>query len=70
MDVNGNMLIGYYFENDKVYYLDNGEKNKADIGKMLTGWHWLPSFDGGYACYYFEIDGEKKGVLATDCETR
>ena len=68
-DEKGDILVGYYFENDKVYYLDNGEKNKANIGKMLTGWHWLPSFDGGYCCYYFEVDGENKGVLVTDKET-
>ena len=68
-DASGNILVGYYNEDGKVYYLDNGDKNKADIGKMLTGWHWLPSPDGGYACYFFDTKEDNRGVLITDTVT-
>ena len=69
-DENGNMQIGYYFTEDKVYYFNDGIKNKNDIGKMLVGWHWLPSLDGGYACYFFDTSDDNKGVLITDAVTR
>ena len=69
-DENGNMQTGYYFTEDRVYYFDDGAKNKNDAGKMLVGWHWLPSLDGGYACYFFDTSDDNKGVLITDDVTR
>ena len=65
-DENGNVMTGYYFAEDRVYYFDDGAKNKNDAGKMLVGWHWLPSPDGGYCCYYFDMSAENKGVLVTN----
>lgn len=68
-DDNGNVVTGFFAFGDKVYYLDDGAKNKNNVGKMLIGWHWLPSPDGGYACYYFDTSGDNLGVLVTDGAT-
>lgn len=62
-DEYGNMLTGYYIENGKVYYFNDGFKNVYDEGKMLVGWHWLLSHDGGYCCYYFDTRADNKGSL-------
>ena len=62
-DEHGNMLTGYYIENGKVYYFNDGFKNVYDEGKMLVGWHWLLSHDGGYCCYYFDTREDNKGSL-------
>ena len=65
-DENGDIITGYYFVEDKVYCFDDGSINKGDEGKMLVGWHWLPSFDGGYCCYYFNTSDENRGILEMD----
>lgn len=65
-DENGDIVTGFYFENGKMYFLNDGVLNRGDEGKMLTGWHWLPSFDGGYCCYYFEEEGTNRGMLVSN----
>ena len=65
-DEDGNMHTGYYFTEERVYYFDDGIKNKSNEGKMLVGWHWLPSPDGGYACYFFDTKTDNLGALVTN----
>ena len=69
-DEDGNMLTGYYTTEDgRVYCFNDGALNEGDEGKMLVGWHWLPSSDDEYCCYYFETNIENRGVLVTDTVT-
>ena len=65
-DESGNIITGFYLDNNKIYYFDDGETNKNNEGKMLKGWHWLKSFDYGYCCYYFDTREEKLGELVTN----
>ncbi|MBR4314919.1 MAG: hypothetical protein IKP66_08425, partial [Lachnospiraceae bacterium] len=69
-DEDGNMLTGYYTTEDgRIYCFNDGALNEGDEGKMLVGWHWLPSSDDEYCCYYFETNIENRGVLVTDTTT-
>ena len=63
----GNPIKGFYSENSKVYYFDEGILNPKDAGKMATGWKILYSPDGCFYWYYFNEDGinESKGALLT-----
>ena len=69
-DENGNMQTGFYVTEGRLYYFDDGVINKSNEGKMLVGWHWLPSIDGGYACYYFDTSEDSKGELVRNTITR
>ena len=69
-DDKGNIVTGFYVVDDSIYCFNDGLGNLADEGKMLVGWHWLPSYDGGYCCYYFDTSKENNGMLVRDGVTR
>ena len=57
-DENGNMQVGYYAVDGRIYCFNDGVLNIDDEGKKLVGWNWLPSHDSGYCCYYFDTSTE------------
>ena len=63
-DNNGRMLTGWFMDADgKWYYLN--PVSDGSLGKMLTGWRWIPDASGREYCYYFHTEtGGPMGSMA------
>lgn len=56
--VEGAMARGWYQDSKGAYrFYDNREGSPTE-GQELRGWQWIDGY-----CYYFEEEGEKKGIL-------
>ena len=56
--VDGAMARGWYQDSKGAYrFYDNREGSPTE-GQELRGWQWIDGY-----CYYFEEEGEKKGIL-------
>ena len=56
--VDGAMARGWYQDSKGAYrFYDNREGSPTE-GQELRGWQWIDRY-----CYYFEEEGEKKGIL-------
>lgn len=56
--VEGAMARGWYQDSKGTYrFYDNREGSPTE-GQELRGWQWIDGY-----CYYFEEEGEKKGIL-------
>lgn len=56
--VEGAMARGWHQDSKGAYrFYDNREESPAE-GQELRGWQWIDGY-----CYYFEEEGEKKGIL-------
>lgn len=56
--VEGSMARGWHQDSKGAYrFFDNREGSPTE-GQELRGWQWIDGY-----CYYFEEEGEKKGIL-------
>ncbi|MGI6081220.1 MAG: C1 family peptidase [Candidatus Avilachnospira sp.] len=64
-DSEGRMLTGLFRDKDgRLYYLN--PTSDGSLGKMLTGWHWIPDSSGMEYCYYFHTEeGGPMGAMVT-----
>lgn len=63
--VEGAMARGWYQDSKGAYrFYDNREGSPTE-GQELRGWQWIDGY-----CYYFEEEGEKKGILLQNGRTK
>lgn len=68
-DPEGRMVIGWYQDLDGRWYYLNPVSD-GSLGKMLTGWQWIPDASGREYCYYFYPDsGAPMGSMAAGLTT-
>ena len=68
-DGEGKMLTGLFRETDgSLYYLN--PVSDGSLGKMLTGWQWIPDESGKeYCCYFYPNSGMPMGAMASNVRT-
>ena len=63
--VEGSMARGWHQDSKGAYrFYDNREGSPTE-GQELRGWQWIDGY-----CYYFEEEGEKKGILLQNGSTK
>ncbi len=63
------MVVGWYQDLDGRWYYLNPVSD-GSLGKMLTGWQWIPDASGREYCYYFYPDsGSPMGSMAAGLTT-
>lgn len=68
-DSEGKMVVGWYQDLDGRWYYLNPVSD-GSLGKMLTGWQWIPDASGREYCYYFYPDsGSPMGSMAAGLTT-
>ncbi len=52
-DPDGHMVTGWFQDQDGYRYYLNPVSDRT-LGRMMTGWVWIPGEDGQLRCYYFQ----------------
>ena len=56
--VEGAMVRGWHQDSKGAYHFYDNREGSPTEGQELRGWQWIDGY-----CYYFEEEGEKKGIL-------
>ena len=56
--VEGSMARGWHQDSKGAYRFYDNREGSSTEGQELRGWQWIDGY-----CYYFEEEGEKKGIL-------
>ena len=68
-DEAGRLLTGWFQDADGSWYYLNPVSD-GSLGKMQTGWQWIPDASGREYCYYFHPDtGGPMGAMAAGGKT-
>lgn len=68
-DAAGRLLTGWFQDEDGSWYYLNPISD-GSLGKMATGWRWIPDASGREYCYYFHPNaGGPMGAMAASGKT-